>query len=566
MTSRTQARIVLPDSVSTENGDAAEETLNMMNVETIPSERPENSSALNQNDSLSTNNNVYAYCNRSRTEELVVKRKFPHDRTKDGIDDERSKKRSVEGTRAKKHVRSCRQRKIVIRKRKGRYGSKVNRRRSLRRKLFKMMMKQEKERIETVQILSKRTTEEDEESKEVSPLKTDMPSISLQYEPVAVDKQVEILPKMKNGNRNTRKWTLLLGTSKSCTISKGLQKIPIVAPHTRLNNEPDGFKKRGGWEKWLKEVAGQNGWPSVEARFLCGGGDNEDSDDEEDGITIKSDSGKEFFFKSKKEITSKSIQEKFELYYEPDHVFTIPPRSSDKKPQKKALSKLKDGNTYMLIERNKIPNQKLNALNAAILSEAAYSQQPLEYLRENSKQHSIQKVIGISEHSEQRVILAIAEAKNVKSLLVAYRGTESATDVMADIQIDKTTKSGFEGKFHKGFASRSETVPMKYITQYAKETECKTIITCGHSLGGAVSTIAALDLMKETKCMDINVYNITFGAPFWGDKAALKSCQDQDMTAKILNYANCHDIVPGILNLDHTATVLEKGNINVSGN
>ena len=72
-------------------------------------------------------------------------RKIMHaGRTKEGLDNDRFEKKSGCKTMKRKQV-SFADRKIVIRKRLGRYGSKANRQRSMRRRIFKMMMEAEQD-------------------------------------------------------------------------------------------------------------------------------------------------------------------------------------------------------------------------------------------------------------------------------------------------------------------------------------------------------------------------------------------------------------------------------------
>ena len=56
--------------------------------------------------------------------------------------------------------------------------------------------------------------------------------------------------------------------------------------------------QRGGWNKWLDEVGGQNGWPDVGTRALLGGGDSEEEElggveNQVDSETSDSDSDEE---------------------------------------------------------------------------------------------------------------------------------------------------------------------------------------------------------------------------------------------------------------------------------
>ena len=82
-------------------------------------------------------------------QEHVVWRKISlSGRTKEGLDDDRFKKRS-NGEAGKRKLNFSCQRRIVIRKKTQRYRSKENQRRSLRKQVFKMIMSQKQEESKT---------------------------------------------------------------------------------------------------------------------------------------------------------------------------------------------------------------------------------------------------------------------------------------------------------------------------------------------------------------------------------------------------------------------------------
>ena len=89
-------------------------------------------------------------------------RKIMHaGRTKEGLDNDRFEKKSGCRKIERKKV-SFADRKIVIRKRLGRYGSKANRRRSMRRRIFKMMMEAEQEKRKAKRNLTEDTSQDGE--------------------------------------------------------------------------------------------------------------------------------------------------------------------------------------------------------------------------------------------------------------------------------------------------------------------------------------------------------------------------------------------------------------------
>ena len=131
---------------------------------------------------------------------------------------------------------------------------------------------------------------------------------------------------------------------------------------------------------------------------------------------------------------------------------------------------------------------------------------------------------------------------------------------MADMDINLRTKDAIPGgRFHSGFDKRSSVLPMQHIISCARQEGCKTIIACGHSLGGAVSSISAIDLMLHLgKNTALVVYNITFGSPFFANETVRKMCQQERFDHHMIHYVGHKDIVPGILSLGHTIAELER--------
>ena len=255
---------------------------------------------------------------------------------------------------------------------------------------------------------------------------------------------------------------------------------------------------------------------------------------------------------------AKKVQERFGLPHEPACVFT-----KGKAKKRVNFGKLKHGMTYKLEEEEKIPDTKDHTQNAMILSNAIYKNDPTTYLSSSSNNHTIHTVAAISQHSPQKVMLAVGDVGDVgekRTLYVAFRGTASWEDAVADVDIKLRTKDAIPGgKFHSGFDKRSSVLQMQHIAFCARKEECETIVTCGHSLGGAVSSISAIDLMLHLgKSTDLAVYNITFGSPFFANDTVRKKCQQERFEHRMIHYVGHKDIVPGILSLGHTIAELER--------
>lgn len=105
-------------------------------------------------------------------------------------------------------------------------------------------------------------------------------------------------------------------------------------------------------------------------------------------------------------------------------------------------------------------------------------------------------------------------ASNADFLVLAFRGTEttSVKDIRADIKAKKVS-CATEGKVHQGFKESYESVAgdiQKIIDQ--AEYEGKPLLITGHSLGGALATIAA----KRLTCKAGIAACYTFGSPSVG--------------------------------------------------
>nr|WP_183602192.1 lipase family protein [Paenibacillus phyllosphaerae] len=109
-----------------------------------------------------------------------------------------------------------------------------------------------------------------------------------------------------------------------------------------------------------------------------------------------------------------------------------------------------------------------------------------------------------------------------RAAILAFRGTGSAVDWVSDLiaeQIPYKPVAG-AGATHRGFTeiymSAREQV-MALLDQLPPE---KPLFVTGHSLGGALATLAALDIAKNQSFQQLLVY--TFAAPRTGDPAFVK--------------------------------------------
>ena len=123
--------------------------------------------------------------------------------------------------------------------------------------------------------------------------------------------------------------------------------------------------------------------------------------------------------------------------------------------------------------------------------------------------------------------------QNKQEQVLAFRGTEpnEMSDVKADLKAWKS-KSKTDGKVHDGFYDEINKVWAK-IRPLIKTG--KPLYICGHSLGGAMATIAASRLEKECTAL------YTYGSPRVGNKRFV-----DNLTVTHYRWRNNNALVPAV--------------------
>ena len=122
--------------------------------------------------------------------------------------------------------------------------------------------------------------------------------------------------------------------------------------------------------------------------------------------------------------------------------------------------------------------------------------------------------------------------KDDKVACVAFRGTEPAqwSDIKADLKIRKVKcPTGF---VHRGFRDALNEV-WEDVSAWLSKVKCEHVFFTGHSLGGALATLAASRWNTET------THLYTFGSPRVGGKKFVQSFK----TKERYRYRNNNDIV-----------------------
>ncbi|KAE8334251.1 Alpha/Beta hydrolase protein [Aspergillus arachidicola] len=175
--------------------------------------------------------------------------------------------------------------------------------------------------------------------------------------------------------------------------------------------------------------------------------------------------------------------------------------------------------------------------------------------------------------SEDNAAPLIAWSVRLQTLFLGFRGTYSANDVLSGLDIRKTAIPSQASRFHSGSLLRA--TPYSALIRLLAQKY--NVVVCGHSLGGAMATIAAYqaliqDYNRESVCnvwqVDVSITDtddlgvepntntsrrisaVTFGAPSMmvlaptGTTAKLPDIFRQNFH-HIINRA---DIVPFVVN------------------
>jgi predicted lipase len=123
---------------------------------------------------------------------------------------------------------------------------------------------------------------------------------------------------------------------------------------------------------------------------------------------------------------------------------------------------------------------------------------------------------------------AILINTDTQDLYIVFRGTEKGIDWINNFQIRQQIypygdESSTDVRFHRGFMLAYFAVRDRLL-EAVRDLPNYTITTTGHSLGGALATIAALDVQYNiTQHTGQAIRAYTFGAPRVGNSALVNS-------------------------------------------
>ncbi|KIY72671.1 alpha/beta-hydrolase [Cylindrobasidium torrendii FP15055 ss-10] len=195
--------------------------------------------------------------------------------------------------------------------------------------------------------------------------------------------------------------------------------------------------------------------------------------------------------------------------------------------------------SYTLAERDRAPTDTEKELEelGQFAEIASNNTVPIAFILENIKiltqpnfplqdYHSLQSAVLISEFfgdvAELHCYVCYRPAQ--KQLLVATSGTTSPIQAMQDLRFLLIPHPSGTGRVHTGFQTLYDGLRLKMFAAIQKgfeDYDVEELVLTGHSMGGAISYLLALDILTGIVPISNHprVKVATFGAPRAGDEA-----------------------------------------------
>ena len=207
-------------------------------------------------------------------------------------------------------------------------------------------------------------------------------------------------------------------------------------------------------------------------------------------------------------------------------------------------------------------NQKINQ-NALIASLASYETDAQKYLNSRLNDHSLKSVVQ-SVNGDCSFIMA--ESDDKKTVYVAFKETNCWKDLIKDFHIHskQTQCASSRGRFNSGFLKCADAFPLMTVSEFLVE---KNVVVCGHSLGGAISSIVFCHLLsreQQLRKLEISagILNITFGSPLFADlefrKILNKEIEQMTPRPQMYHFVSKYDPVPSLLCLALSVPLLKE--------
>ena len=195
----------------------------------------------------------------------------------------------------------------------------------------------------------------------------------------------------------------------------------------------------------------------------------------------------------------------------------------------------KQKNRLVILVAETISEDSKTAL-LALMEKIAYDHEDEKKALESELSHLQYKLFRTFDNEGTQAILVT----NEKYVTLAFRGTETTSfkDIKTDVDaVIQRCETG--GNIHRGFQEAYEQVAGDIEAALnADELKSKPLFITGHSLGGALATIAA----KKITHKGGNAACYTFGAPRVGDEEWVSNIKTP--IYRIVNAADCITMLP----------------------
>lgn len=152
--------------------------------------------------------------------------------------------------------------------------------------------------------------------------------------------------------------------------------------------------------------------------------------------------------------------------------------------------------------------------------------------------HTVCAFAGVEDPTAEKFGF-IAESQD--TIVIAFRGTDSYQDNESDQDIFQVPYPFVKnsGKTHRGFTCIYQSTRDKLIRELMKLSTTKRLLITGHSLGGSLAVISALDIAVNTEFRNPIVY--TYGCSRVGDPDFVE--EFDDVVKNSINVFNVYDII-----------------------
>ena len=205
-------------------------------------------------------------------------------------------------------------------------------------------------------------------------------------------------------------------------------------------------------------------------------------------------------------------------------------------------------------------------------SRAIYEPYPYHFLSNNSTNHNIKEVLFCGQYHDPQdstKFTRILMALDGSTLYVASKGSDSPNDWATNVDFGMEEYSEWNGKVHGGFLKKAGFVNTIDIVEWVMVNDLEMVITTGHSMGGAVSSLLHLKLNRfyqdcAEKTKKPELVNVTFGSPMFGNIVMAEDVEGKNYASDMYHFASTSDVVPSLLSIGHTFKVF-KDNLGFIG-